>query len=91
MENQVPTGSNCDCHHILLLYPNVTIHLSSPQLYFIEEHNGELRMEKSIVTLESTNAGMELSFPINAQNNLPLALPIPMDSGFTTFDFYDNE
>jgi hypothetical protein len=48
---------------------------------------GELRMDKNGVTLETD--GTKLSFPINAQNYLPLALPIPMVIGFTIFNFSD--
>jgi hypothetical protein len=41
-------------------------------------------MNKDGVTLTTPN-GARLSFPINPQNNLPLILPVPMDSGFCTF------
>jgi hypothetical protein len=72
------------CYYV----PDATVRLFSPQLYFIEEQHGELRMDKDGMTLETAD-GTKLSFPINEQNNLPLALPIPMDSGFTTFSLTD--
>jgi hypothetical protein len=55
----------------------------SPQLlYFIQEQVGELYMNRDGVTLQMANEGVRLSFPINKQNNLPLALlPILMESG----------
>jgi hypothetical protein len=65
--------------------PDDKVRLFSPQLYFIEEQDGELRMMKDGVTLQTAHDKVRLSFPINDQNNLPMALPIPMDSGFCTF------
>jgi hypothetical protein len=65
--------------------PDAQVPLFSPQLYFIEEHDGELLMTKDGVTLRTANERVRLSFPINDQNNLPMALSIPMDSGFCTF------
>jgi hypothetical protein len=65
--------------------PNAQVRLFSPQLYFIEEQGGELVMTKDGVTLQTAHDKVRLSFPINDQNNLPMALPIPMDSGFCTF------
>jgi hypothetical protein len=65
--------------------PDAQVRLFSPQLYFIEEQGGELVMTKDEVTLTTAHDKVRLSFPINDQNNLPMALPIPMDSGFCTF------
>jgi hypothetical protein len=42
-------------------------------------------MTKDGVTLQTAHEKVRLSFPINDQNNLPLALLLPMDSGFCTF------
>jgi hypothetical protein len=66
--------------------PEAQVSLCSPQLYFIEEQGGELRMDCFGVYLTTANGETILSFPINSGNNLPLALPIPMDSGFCTFN-----
>jgi hypothetical protein len=71
--------------------PDAQVRLFSPQLYFIEEQDGELLMTKDGVTLQTANDKVRLSFPINDQNNLPMALPIPMDSGFCTFHISANE
>jgi hypothetical protein len=63
--------------------PDARIWMFSPQLlYFIQEQVGELYMNRDGVTLQMANEGVRLSFPINKQNNLPLALlPILMESG----------
>jgi hypothetical protein len=65
--------------------PETQVRLFSPQIYFIQEQGGELRMDRFGVHLVTADGGTTLSFPINPGNNLPLALPIPMDSGFCTF------
>jgi hypothetical protein len=65
--------------------PDAQVRLFSPQLYFIEEQDGRLVLDKDGVTLETAHEGTRLSFPINERNNLPIALPVPLDSGFCTF------
>ena len=43
-------------------------------------------MDRFGVHLTTGTGETTLSFPINPGNNLPLALPMPMDSGFCTFN-----
>jgi hypothetical protein len=48
-------------------------------------------MTKDGFTLQTVHKKVRLSFPINDQNNLPLALPLPLDSGFCTFHITTEE
>ncbi len=66
--------------------PEARIRLFSPQLYFLEEQGGSLHMNKDGVHLTTADGETKLSFPINPDNNLPLALSMPLESGFCAFN-----
>jgi hypothetical protein len=64
--------------------------LFSPQLSFVKEQDGKLKMNKEGMNLHHTqprwaHEWTKLSFPINEQNNLPLAWPMWVDPDFFTF------
>jgi hypothetical protein len=62
------------------------VRLFSPQRYFIKEQDGKLKMNKEGITLSTiAHKVTKLSFPINEQNNPPLALPKWTDTPFFTF------
>ena len=65
--------------------PEPTVRLFSPQTYFCEQEQGHLRLDHSSTTLQ-LHDGSLLHFPYNANNNLPLMLPVEPHHVGLTFD-----